>query len=224
MDRATLARAAEPFFTTKPRGQGTGLGLAMARGFAEQSGGALALSSVQGHGTKISVWLPQAQPGTADSEHHDSDEAAAQLPQSAPKVLVVDDDALICETMCETLQIAGYKAFSAPNAMAALPIVKQAGEVDLLLTDFSMPGLNGVGLIREAQRHRPDLPAILMTGYAGDVAGLSNDETANVHFVLLRKPVSSHELFAQLASLLPEKAEPGPTAVHADTTTEAHRS
>jgi CheY-like chemotaxis protein len=124
------------------------------------------------------------------------------MPGKAPRVLVVDDDALIRETMCETLQMARYNAFSAADAIAALPFLQRADEVDLLLTDFSMPGPNGVDLIREAQRHRPDLPAILMTGYAGDVEGLSPEKTVNARFVLLRKPLSSHELFAKLALLL----------------------
>jgi nitrogen-specific signal transduction histidine kinase/ActR/RegA family two-component response regulator len=204
MDAATLARAAEPFFTTKPRGQGTGLGLSIARGFAEQSGGALALASERGHGTKISIWLPQAPVVDAVVSSKGAGETEPHVLGDAPRVLVVDDDPLICETVCETLQTAGYAAFSAADATGALPFLRRAGEVDLLLTDFSMPGLNGVGLIREAQRLRPELPAILMTGYAGDVEGLSSEATANTRFVLLRKPVSSRELFAQLALLLPD--------------------
>jgi CheY-like chemotaxis protein len=197
-----LARAAEPFFTTKPRGQGTGLGLSMARGIAEQSGGALALSSLQGVGTKISFWLPQAAPVIASTKTDETGEVAVRLAMNAPRVLVVDDDPLILETLCETLQLAGYNVLSAANAAAALPLIKHEGNIDLLLTDFSMPGLNGVGLIREAQRHRPELSAILVTGYAGDLEGLSSEKTANTRFVLLRKPVSSHELFAKIALVL----------------------
>ncbi len=202
MDAATLARAAEPFFTTKPRGHGTGLGLSMARGIAEQSGGALALSSLQGAGTKISFWLPQAAPVVAVTKTDEAGEIAVRLAANAPRVLVVDDDPLILETVCEILQLAGYKVLSASNAAAALPIIEQGGNIDVLLTDFSMPGLNGVGLIREAQRHRPTLPAILVTGYAGDLEGLSSEKTAGTRFVLLRKPVSSHELLAKIGLLL----------------------
>jgi PAS domain S-box-containing protein len=209
MDAATLARATEPFFTTKPRGQGTGLGLSIARGFAEQSGGALVIASVRGEGTKISIWLPQAA-RTAGSAARPDDPGEAEPParDDARRVLVVDDDPLVCKTVSETLQTAGYVTFCAGDGAAALPMLRQAGEVDLLLTDFSMPGMTGVDLIKEAQRLRPELPAILMTGYAGDVEGLSSEATANARFVLLRKPVSARVLFAELAALLPDVATP----------------
>jgi PAS domain S-box-containing protein len=209
MDAATLARAAEPFFTTKPRGQGTGLGLSMARRFAEQSGGALAISSVQGLGTKVSVWFPQAAVATTSVKSDDTGQADAEAPRNAPRVLVVDDDALVCETVRETLEMAGYSAFSAADADAALSFIARNDTIDLLLTDFSMPGLNGVGLIREVQRRQPGLPAILMTGYAGDVEGLSDENAAHARFVLLRKPIASREMLAQLASLLADAAAQG---------------
>jgi PAS domain S-box-containing protein len=208
MDAATLARATEPFFTTKPRGQGTGLGLSMARGFAEQSGGALTIASVRGQGTKISIWLPQARAKGAAPRRDDPAEAEPLPRSNARRVLVVDDDPLVCETVSETLQTAGYVALCAGDAAAALPVLRRAGEVDLLLTDFSMPGMNGVDLIKDAQRLLPGLPAIVMTGYAGDVEGLSSEATANARFVLLRKPISARALFAQLAALLAEPAAP----------------
>jgi PAS domain S-box-containing protein len=202
MDAVTLARATEPFFTTKPRGQGTGLGLSMVRGFAEQSDGALAMSSVKGHGTTISLWLPQALVAATEVSSNDTCDDVPLASRTAPRVLVVDDDPPVREMICETLQMAGYDAFGAADATAALPLIKQMIDLDLLITDFSMPGLNGIGLIRDAQRHRPGLPAILMTGYAGDVDGFSGESTANVQFVLLRKPVSSRDMFAQIASLI----------------------
>ncbi|WP_158258619.1 ATP-binding protein [Rhodopila globiformis] len=208
MDAATLAHATEPFFTTKPRGQGTGLGLSIARGFAEQSGGALAIASVRGQGTTISIWLPQARAAGGAARADGPEAAEPPAPADGRRVLVVDDDPLVCETVSETLQTAGYVALCAGDAEAALPMLRRTGEVDLLLTDFSMPGMNGVDLIKEAQRLNPGLPAIVMTGYAGDVEGLSSEATAHTRFVLLRKPVSARALFAQLATLLPEPAAP----------------
>ena len=211
MDPATLARAAEPFYTTKPRGQGTGLGLSMVRGFAEQSGGALVIASTPGGGTTVTFWLPQAQPPAGQRDAGGAD--AATLPRRATHVLVVDDDPLVREGVCEILEMAGYRVSSAPDAANALPLLGGCDEIDLLLTDFSMPGLNGVGLIREAQRNRPDLPALLMTGYAAEIEGLSGESTANARFVLLRKPVSAREILSQLGALLPD-ADPCETRPH----------
>jgi CheY-like chemotaxis protein len=180
----------------------------MARGFAEQSGGALALSSVEGQGTKVSLWLPRAALAVASAAPGEISATAPRVAGHAQRVLVVDDDKLIRETVCETLELAGYHTVSAADAASALPIIARNGEIDLLLTDFSMPGLNGVGLIKEAQRYRPALPCILMTGYAGDVDELSNEKAASARFALLRKPVSGQMLFAKLAELLPDRVAP----------------
>ncbi|HYZ22898.1 MAG TPA: CHASE3 domain-containing protein, partial [Rhodopila sp.] len=163
MDAATLARVTEPFFTTKPDGKGTGLGLAMAQGFAEQSGGLLHIESVAGHGTVVSLWLPAATHGLpAMVPPHDAQPVVAMPPAT---LLVVDDDEIVRDVLATSLEDAGYTVLRAAAGQDALALLNAGNTIDLLLSDYSMPGMNGLTLIREAQRDVPGLPAILLTGY-----------------------------------------------------------
>lgn len=194
MDAPTLARATEPFFTTKAKGKGTGLGLAMARGFAEQSGGGLAIASTPGQGTTVTLWLPASAALAAATAPF------APATASAHRILLVDDDDLVRETVAAQLIDLGYTVRAAPGAQAALLVLAGAEPPDLLLTDFSMPAMNGLALIRAARDLRPDLPAILLTGYAGEVEGLADDLPER--FALLRKPAEQGELVARIEGLL----------------------
>ncbi len=210
MDRATLARAAEPFFTTKPPGKGTGLGLAMARGFAEQSGRALSIESAPGRGTTIRLWLPVA--------------AADALPDVGPvttdrpgqrggrvRVLLVDDEALVREITTEGLEAAGYAVLSVGSAAEAVEFLDSGQAVELLITDLSMPGMDGIALIREAQKRRPGLRAILLTGFATDAAELAVGGAIRGTFSLLRKPIEPSALAERAAVLLGAAPELGRT-------------
>ncbi len=197
MGAATLARCLEPFFTTKAKGKGTGLGLSMARGFAEQSGGALAIQSELGSGTTVTLWLPQA---TAGSDIVEGRIAPSATPRGGSQILVVDDDPMVRSVVSSQLADFGYRVAEASDGLSALAHLEGASSPpDLIVTDFAMPGMNGLVLIEEARRTRPELPAILFTGYADtniDGHGLS-DTT-----VLLRKPVSYIELANATAALL----------------------
>lgn len=164
MTAAILARASEPFFTTKPTGQGTGLGLAMASGFAQQSGGGFALRSAPGQGTTVTLWFPQA--GTAADADVSTEATAEPRPARAGRVLVVDDDAMVRAVVAGHLKDSGYDIAEASNGLDALARLDDGEVVDLLVTDFSMPGMNGLMLIEEARRRLPGLPALLLTGYA----------------------------------------------------------
>jgi PAS domain S-box-containing protein len=199
MDAVTLARAAEPFFTTKDQGKGTGLGLAMARGFAEQSGGALLIESAPGRGTTVRIWLPSS-PDTpirsAPLPRDGSDAAATRT-----CVLLVDDEALVRELTAQGLEAAGYAVLSVGSAAEALELL-DTREIDILVTDLSMPGMDGLALIREAQRRRPALPAVLLTGFATDVAELAMSGAISGSFSLLRKPVEAQTLAERVAVLL----------------------
>jgi PAS domain S-box-containing protein len=199
MDAATLARASEPFFTTKKAGQGTGLGLAMARGFAQQSGGDLVIRSAPGRGTTVMLWFPLAE-GTSDDELGSGPSNAATAVSA--RILVADDDPMVREVLAWQLIAQGYRVTQASDGLAALAQLEAGSVPDLLVTDLAMPGMNGLMLIQEARRHRPGLPALLLTGYAeGNVAdrivGLQPGRTA-----LLRKPVSDGELTRHAATLL----------------------
>ncbi len=204
MDAATLARAMEPFFTTKVVGKGTGLGLPMARGFAEQSGGMLGVSSEPGQGTTVALWLPVTSPMA---------EGRPGLPGSGgvaagARILLVDDEDPVRDVLAEGLEDRGYHVLQAGSGPAALALIDAGEAVDLLVSDLSMPGMDGVALIGEAQRRRPRLPAILLTGYAGDAATLPADGAPRGAFSLLRKPVGAPQLADRAAALL-KAAGPG---------------
>jgi PAS domain S-box-containing protein len=207
MDAATLARAAEPFFTTKAVGLGTGLGLPMVRGFAEQSGGALNIASIPGHGTTVTLWLPVAgadqRPDTAAPQAAGRVPADDQGKTTIPtRVLLVDDEDLLREVLAEQLGDAGYHVLVAASGADALALLAKGEAVDILITDLSMPGMDGLAVIRAAQEGRPRLPAVLLTGYAGDGAALAVGGAVSGSFSLLRKPVRLQDLVDRIQSLL----------------------
>ncbi|WP_237217045.1 response regulator, partial [Falsiroseomonas oryziterrae] len=202
MDAATLARATEPFFTTKPPGKGTGLGLAMARGFAEQSGGALAIESAPGLGTTVTLWLPRGDGLPQQVPVAEDMEASAARP---PCALIVDDEPLVREILAAELAERGWDVRQAPGGEAALELLQDEAP-DVLITDLAMPGMNGLALIRAARRLRPGLPAVLLTGLVGDGAAAEAalaEALRNGPFALLRKPIDAAALAARAAALLP---------------------
>jgi signal transduction histidine kinase/ActR/RegA family two-component response regulator len=204
MNPTILARVTEPFFTTKPKGMGTGLGLSMAKGFAEQSGGAFSISSEPGRGTTVTLWLPQADPSVAPGTEKTAAVAGVGLPIGAGRrVLVVDDDELVREALTNSLEDAGFAPLEAGNAKNALALLDQGAQIDAVVTDFSMPGDNGIELIREIHVRTPGLPAILLTGHVGDVAAeqaVQGQETDD--FSLLQKPIRPAQIAARLAMLM----------------------
>ncbi|WP_052389517.1 PAS domain-containing hybrid sensor histidine kinase/response regulator [Belnapia moabensis] len=200
MDATTLARASEPFFTTKEPGKGTGLGLAMARGFAEQSGGGLRIESAPGSGTIVTLWLP-----VADGVHGRTawPEQVAGLPGAArPRILLVDDEDLVREVLAQHLSDRGYAVVQASEGATALALLDADEPVDALVSDLSMPRMNGVTLIREAQRRKPRLPAVLLTGFAGEEVELEARGIAEGGFGMMRKPVTGADLAERVAALL----------------------
>ena len=199
MDKATLARAAEPFFTTKGIGQGTGLGLATARGFAEQSGGHLQIESTPGIGTTVSLWLPEAQ---TQASANVGDPAKPKFEDTGHRVLLVDDDVLVRETIASQLEESGYVVTATGSAEEALSLLRSDGRVDCIVSDLSMPGMDGVTLIKLAHRDHPKLPAILLTGFAQDTAALAIGGAISGTFSLLRKPVLGDDLADRIASLI----------------------
>ena len=202
MDEATLARAVEPFYTTKARGKGTGLGLSMASGFAAQSGGALSLRSRPGTGTCVTLWLPQNSPaGSQPGTTQPTGAGRPAIPTQA-FVLLVDDEPIMRELMAEELAERGFAVLQAGSAQAALDLLAAGEAVDLLVTDLSMPGMDGVALIDAAQRRCKGLPAILLTGHAHDNARLSAHGHADCTYTLLTKPIRASELAAHVVRLL----------------------
>jgi len=204
MAAATLERASEPFFTTKSRGQGTGLGLAMARGFAYQSGGGLQIESAPGQGTTVTLWLPEAEAASAVSGLTQPADTTTATSASA-EVLVVDDDAIVRQMVASQMEELGYHVAQASDGLAALAHLDEGAAVDLLISDFAMPGMNGVALIEEARQRRPNLPALLLTGYADATVSLAIEDGQTGGTALLRKPVSNAALVEHVGALLAKR-------------------
>jgi signal transduction histidine kinase len=169
MDATTLERAIEPFFSTKEPGKGTGLGLSMAHGLAAQLNGALRLASEAGVGTTAELWLPVTTVAAEDEKRR----PPAQEREAAEKitVLVVDDDELVATSTVEMLKDLGHEVIEANSGDRALDILREPRPIDLLVTDYAMPRMNGAQLAAAARQIRPGLKVILATGYAELPAG-----------------------------------------------------
>ena len=120
----------------------------------------------------------------------------------AGRVLLVDDDMLVRETLAAQLEDAGYAVLAAADGNEAITLLAQGRPVDVMVTDLSMPGMSGLTLIREAQALRPGLPAILLTGYSGDAAALAVGGAVSGSYSLIRKPVPGSQLIGRVAALL----------------------
>ena len=195
MDETTLARAVEPFYTTKGVGKGTGLGLAMVHGLAEQSGGRLVLHSRPGEGTRVDLWLPRADGvgGRPDM----ADLAAGDQTATRPlTVLAVDDDELVLTNIAAMLEDLGHRVIVAPSAAEGLKMLART-PVDLVITDYAMPQMTGLALAEEIQRQRPGTPVVLATGFAELAPGAGCD------LPRLAKPYSQAELLQVLNEVRP---------------------
>jgi CheY-like chemotaxis protein len=194
MDDATLRRASEPFFTTKGPGRGTGLGLSMVDGLVAQSGGTMRISSRMGIGTNVELWLPVSLAPDWDVPKPD-----AILPHPGDtrsvRVLLVDDDAIVAAGTAAMIEDLGYSVVEAESAATALDLLRADPTIDIVITDYVMPGMTGSELAEEAHRMRPGLPVAIATGYADaarEAAALPR----------LNKPYRQHDLAALIAKLL----------------------
>jgi len=158
-----VAKVFEPFFTTKPIGQGTGLGLSMIYGFVRQSGGYVRIESGIGRGTTVALFLPRS---TADAVATEVAKPQASPQGNGETVLVVEDDATVRLLIIEVLEELGYLHFHAAEAKGALAIINAGTKIDLIVTDVGLPGMDGRALAMLAQKARPGLKVLLVTGYA----------------------------------------------------------
>jgi signal transduction histidine kinase len=193
MDPETLAKAVEPFFSTKEVGKGTGLGLSMVFGLAQQSGGALRLESAPSCGTTARLWLPIAMKASIAAGRT----SIAPTQSARARILFVDDDLLIAGSTVALLEDLGHEVVEVHSAREALQLLEQGLATDLLITDHAMPGMTGVELAREARRQRPQLPILLATGFA-ELEGVKVIDVER-----LAKPYTQDQLAAEIARLLP---------------------
>jgi PAS domain S-box-containing protein len=196
MDETTLARAMEPFFTTKGVGKGTGLGLSMVHGLSAQSGGGLVLRSRKGQGTTAEVWLPTIE---AQAEVPSKPVLAANAVSPGPglrplTILVVDDDALVLQNTAAMLEDLGHWVLEAGSGREALDHLGRAQPVDLVITDQAMPGMTGLQLTEAIRRYWPAMPVILASGYAE----LASDPDPAI--VKLAKPFQQEDLAGAIAA------------------------
>ncbi|KAA0579398.1 response regulator [Azospirillum sp. Sh1] len=182
MPPEVLARACDPFFTTKPVGQGSGLGLSMVHGLTAQSGGGMRLESHPGLGTAVTLYLPHAAVPADGGSDAPAGAAAGNQPLSVPaaaqfaaqsatqpaavRVLLVEDDALVRMANAAVLDEAGILVSEASSGEEALALLEADEGIGVLVTDFAMPGMTGADLTRLIRRHRPGLPVLIVTGYA----------------------------------------------------------
>ncbi len=164
MDEVTLAKAVEPFFSTKDVGKGTGLGLSMVHGLAAQLGGAFELQSSVGQGTRADLYLPVATAGTAL--------AAARLPAASKPVrplrlLLVDDEELVRRGTAEMLRELGHEVHEAAGGAQALAKLRTGIQIDAVVSDYMMPRMNGTEVAERIRETHPHMPILIVTGYAG---------------------------------------------------------
>ncbi|SEG80875.1 PAS domain S-box-containing protein [Bosea lathyri] len=175
MDAETLAKASEPFFTTKGVGKGTGLGLSMVSGTAQQLGGRLELQSEPGKGTTAILWLPVSEPAATPVEVEEA-RITTRVPTTSLSILAVDDDALILMNTVALLEDLGHIVVEASSGREALQRL-EGQAFDLIITDHAMPQMTGGQLIAEVSKRWPGMPIILATGYADLPGGLPSGVT-----------------------------------------------
>jgi PAS domain S-box-containing protein len=192
-----LQKVMEPFFTTKDLGKGSGLGLSMVYGFARQSNGAFLLESEVGQGTTAELWLPRGSTsGFARTDAASEEVVPADV--GSLRILLVDDHAEVRSTTAAVLADSGHTVFEAENGVEALRMLKEEKcECDLLISDYAMPHLSGTELLEAARQLCPDIPALIITGYAE--ADAIADRPQGVEVLL--KPFTPNALEAALGRI-----------------------
>jgi PAS domain S-box-containing protein len=206
MSAEAIRRAFEPFYTTKPPGQGTGLGLSMVYGFAKQSGGQVRIYSELGQGTTVKIYMPRHVGKTAEP----ADEAeTAELPRAekGETVLVVDDEPTIRMLIGDTLSELGYRAIEVADAASGLKVLESDVNIDLLVTDVALPGgMNGKDMADAARAKRPKLKVLFITGYAENAAITNGHLEPRTE--VMSKPFAMDKLAARIRSMIEGRRRP----------------
>jgi CheY-like chemotaxis protein/anti-sigma regulatory factor (Ser/Thr protein kinase) len=193
MDAETLRRAGEPFFTTKGVGKGTGLGVPMVHGLAEQFGGRFNLRSRLGEGTTAEIWLPAAESAPVPNPARSPDRATERFFEPFV-ILYVDDDPLVLTNTVAMLEDLGHTAIAASSGRQALDVLRKEDSIDLVITDEIMPGMTGTELAKAIRAEWPEVSTILASGFA-------ETPLDRGRLPRLRKPFSQTELAESISSL-----------------------
>ena len=197
MDSVTMDRVFEPFFSTKPEGHGTGLGLSMVYGFVKQSQGHIKIYSEVGHGTTVKLYLPRSM-GAEDLRVAP---ASIEAPRGTATILIVEDDEQVRETASALLDDLGYRVLRACDASSALAIVESGVAIDMVFTDVVMPGqVRSVELARRARERLPDVAILYTSGYTQNAIIHGGRLDAGVD--LLPKPYTRDALALKVAEML----------------------
>ena len=196
MPAEILARSVDPFFTTKPVGEGTGLGLSMVYGFAKQTSGLLRIESEVGHGTTVKLYLPRALQDAVVLAKRGGEAPRGQ----GETILVVEDDATVRMILADVLEELGYSVLLASDARPAIPILQSDCRIDLMVSDVMLPHVNGRKLAEIARASRPDLKVLFVTGYAEN-AKLRGD-FLDPGMDMLTKPFALEDLGAKVRAIL----------------------
>ncbi len=208
MDQTTLAKATEPFFTTKGLGKGTGLGLSMVQGLAAQSGGLLRILSEPNAGTVVELWLPRATTAAALVVRPPESSTPIKHATEPCMVLIVDDDTLVMTGTAAMILDLGHTALEAHSGAEALDILGSGLKVDVVLTDHAMPTMTGLQLAQCIHARFPGLPIILATGYAELPV-----DPATLGIARLAKPCTQHEIAAAIHQAVRSAAADNPVAL-----------
>jgi len=200
MPPEVVAKALDPFFTTKPLGQGTGLGLSMIYGFAKQSGGQVRIHSEVGRGTTVCLYLPRHL-GEAEAAERPAELADAPRAEAGQTVLVVDDEPTVRMLVAEVLEDLGYTAIEAADGAAGLKVLRSDVRVDLLVTDVGLPGgMNGRQVADAARVTRPELKVLFITGYAENAVLSHGHLDPGMHVLI--KPFLLEALASRIKELI----------------------
>jgi CheY-like chemotaxis protein len=205
MPPEVIARAFEPFYTTKPEGQGTGLGLSMAYGFVKQSEGHIQIYSEPGNGTTIKVYLPRS----TQPEVETGDRRSTAMVGGSETILVVEDDLAVQTTVVDILSGLGYRVLRANDGQSALTIIQSGVPVDLIFTDVVMPGpVRSIEMTRQAKQLCPDIQVLYTSGYTQNAIVHGGRLDAGVE--LISKPYRREELARKLRTMLSGAAQAVP--------------
>ncbi|MBF0411276.1 MAG: response regulator [Desulfamplus sp.] len=197
MDKATLQRIFEPYFTTKELGKGTGLGLAVVHGIVKRCKGDIVVTSELGKGTSFKIYLPGVEQTTFDT----IESSTLKKATGSETILVVDDEPVVAKMFGQILKRAGYKVFIEIDSLDALENFREKPDMyDLVITDLTMPGITGEKLCAALKIAKPNIPVILCTGFSGKAADLEKNNFGIDRVVM--KPIISNDLLKAVRELL----------------------